>query len=166
MRKPLLFAASLVLMLAGWLSSGMWGNKAPENPFPSWQEVPAVVLSSTVTRLNQVSQVSNRRPSTFATWRLDLAFAYEAAGQTRISLTAAPHRVRTLLLFGGDGQPAPELLELQSRFPVGAVAMAHVNPKNPDEAYLLYWPSLQSRVLGWLALGAGALLLGYLALRR
>lgn len=166
MRKPLLFAASLVLMLSGGLMGGLWGNKAPEKPFPGWQEVPAVILSSTVTRLNQVSQVSNRRPSTFATWRLDIAFAWEAAGQTRTSLKAAPHRIRTLLLFGGNHQPAPELLELQSRFPVGAVVTAHVNPKNPDEAYLVYWPSLQRRLLGWLALGAGALLLGYWALRR
>jgi len=125
-----------------------------------------MILSSTVTRLNQVSQVSNRRPSTFATWRLDIAFAWEAAGQTRSSLRAAPHRVRTLLLFGGEGRPAPELLELQSRFPVGAVVMAHVNPKNPNEAYLLDWPSPERRVLGWLALGVGVLLLAYLALKR
>ena len=166
MRKPLLLAASLVLMLSGWWMGGLGGNKAPENPFPGWQEVPALILSSTVTRLNQVSQVSNRSPSTFGTWRLDIAFAWEAAGQTRTSLKAAPHRIRSLLLLGGDGQPAPELLALQSRFPVGAVVTAYVNPKNPDEAYLVYWPSQERRLLGWLALGAGALLLGYLALRR
>lgn len=162
MGKPLLLAASLILMLAGWLS----GLKAPDIPFPGWQQVPAVILSSTITRLNQVSQVSNSRPSTFATWRLDIAFAWEDSGQTRTSLSAAPHRIRTLLMFGGDGQPAPELLELHSRFPVGAVVIAHVNPANPYQAYLLYWPSLQRRALGWLALGSGALLLGFLALRR
>lgn len=149
-------------MLSGWLS----GLRAPKEAFPGWHQVPAVILSSTVSRLDQVSLVSNRRPSTFATWRLDVAFAWEAEGQTRTSVRAAPHRIRTLLPFGGDGQAAPELLELQQRFPVGAVVMAHVNPVDPDEAYLLHWPSPQRRALGWMALGAGVLLMALLLFRR
>jgi hypothetical protein len=148
-------------MWSGWFSI----LKPPEQPFSEWHEVRAVILSSTLSRFSQVSEVSNRRSSIFVTWRLDIVFAWESNAETHISLKAAPHRIRSLILFEGDGQPSTDLLALQSIYPAGAMVTAYVNPANRDEAYLLYWPSPVRKFLGWLALFVGALILVYCAIK-
>jgi hypothetical protein len=127
--------------------------------FPGWQQVPAVVISNSLSPVVHTSFGASRRTSTFKAWRLDIAFAYRMNGETLVSARAAPHRVRSTIWYG-DGPPSDRLQALQLRFPVGGTATAWVNPQDRTEAYLLDWPSPLHQMLGWPVAAAGAALVG------
>ena len=137
------------------LGFGLWGLKQGFETL-RWPEVEAEIVDKRLMLRDdtpnrggvQVGHVRIQQRSEFAAFAV--LFRYTFAGETRLG--AGVER-------GDLGlQNSAKSRELDDAHPIGSKAMVVVDPRDPDDAYLLAGPSSAAKMLA--AVGAGMVLIG------